>query len=82
MNLQKASDRDELIEKHGLVILPVGTPNGDVNHEPVVGAITVVSQEVAEALESAGEGPPDVRLRELAGEKEELLSQVRKRSCS
>nr|XP_045365674.1 leucine-rich repeat flightless-interacting protein 2 isoform X13 [Camelus bactrianus] len=69
--------RDELIEKHGLVIIPDGTPNGDVHHEPVVGAITVVSQEAAQVLESAGEGPLDVRLRKLAGEKEELLSQVR-----
>ncbi|XP_074168721.1 leucine-rich repeat flightless-interacting protein 2 isoform X13 [Rhinolophus sinicus] len=70
--------RDELIEKHGLVIIPDGMPNGDVNHEPVVGAITVVSQEAAQVLESAGEGPLDVRLRKLAGEKEELLSQIRK----
>ncbi|XP_054241214.1 leucine-rich repeat flightless-interacting protein 2 isoform X8 [Indicator indicator] len=70
--------RDELIEKHGLVIIPDGTPNGDVNHESVVGAITVVSQEAAQVLESAGEGPLDVRLRKLAGEKEELLTQVRK----
>ncbi|XP_074168726.1 leucine-rich repeat flightless-interacting protein 2 isoform X18 [Rhinolophus sinicus] len=65
-------------EKHGLVIIPDGMPNGDVNHEPVVGAITVVSQEAAQVLESAGEGPLDVRLRKLAGEKEELLSQIRK----
>ncbi|XP_045859787.1 leucine-rich repeat flightless-interacting protein 2 isoform X3 [Meles meles] len=70
--------RDELIEKRGLVIIPDGTPNGDVNHEPVVGAITVVSQEAAQVLESAGEGPLDVRLRKLAGEKEELLSQIRR----
>nr|XP_025740321.1 leucine-rich repeat flightless-interacting protein 2 isoform X1 [Callorhinus ursinus]XP_025740329.1 leucine-rich repeat flightless-interacting protein 2 isoform X1 [Callorhinus ursinus]XP_025740335.1 leucine-rich repeat flightless-interacting protein 2 isoform X1 [Callorhinus ursinus] len=70
--------RDELIEKHGLVIIPDGTPNGDVRHEPVVGAITVVSQEAAQVLESAGEGPLDVRLRKLAGEKEELLSQIRR----
>ncbi|XP_058585356.1 leucine-rich repeat flightless-interacting protein 2 isoform X13 [Neofelis nebulosa] len=65
-------------EKHGLVIIPDGTPNGDVHHEPVVGAITVVSQEAAQVLESAGEGPLDVRLRKLAGEKEELLSQIRR----
>nr|XP_028699772.1 leucine-rich repeat flightless-interacting protein 2 isoform X19 [Macaca mulatta] len=65
-------------EKHGLVIIPDGTPNGDVSHEPVAGAITVVSQEAAQVLESAGEGPLDVRLRKLAGEKEELLSQIRK----
>ncbi|XP_034518142.1 leucine-rich repeat flightless-interacting protein 2 isoform X5 [Ailuropoda melanoleuca] len=70
--------RDELIEKHGLVIIPDGTPNGDVSHEPVVGAITVVSQEAAQVLESAGEGPLDVRLRKLAGEKEELLSQIQR----
>ncbi|XP_032090536.1 leucine-rich repeat flightless-interacting protein 2 isoform X12 [Thamnophis elegans] len=66
--------RDELIEKHGLVIIP----NCDINHEPVIGAITVVSQEAAQVLESAGEGPLDVRLRKLAGEKEELLSQIKK----
>ncbi|XP_060637646.2 leucine-rich repeat flightless-interacting protein 2 isoform X7 [Anolis sagrei] len=65
-------------EKHGLVIIPDGTPNGDVNHEPLVGAITVVSQEAAQVLESAGEGPLDIRLRKLAGEKEELLSQIKK----
>ncbi|XP_042716257.1 leucine-rich repeat flightless-interacting protein 2 isoform X39 [Chrysemys picta bellii] len=65
-------------QKHGLVIIPDGTPNGDVNHEPVVGTIAVVSQEAAQVLESAGEGPLDVRLRKLAGEKEELLSQIRK----
>ncbi|XP_037063879.1 leucine-rich repeat flightless-interacting protein 2 isoform X22 [Peromyscus leucopus] len=72
--------RDELIEKHGLVIIPDSTPNGDVNHDApvVVGAITAVSQEAAQVLESAGEGPLDVRLRKLAGEKEELLSQIRK----
>ncbi|XP_060103596.1 leucine-rich repeat flightless-interacting protein 2 isoform X5 [Heteronotia binoei] len=65
-------------EQHGLVIIPDGTPNGDVSHEPVVGAITVVSQEAAQVLKSAGEGPLDVRLRKLAGEKEELLSQIKK----
>nr|XP_036869917.1 leucine-rich repeat flightless-interacting protein 2 isoform X6 [Manis javanica] len=65
-------------EKHGLVIIPDGTPNGDVNLEPMAGAITVVSQEAAQVLESAGEGPLDVRLRKLAAEKEELLSQIRK----
>ncbi|KAM4706009.1 leucine-rich repeat flightless-interacting protein 2 isoform 5-T5 [Rhinophrynus dorsalis] len=70
--------RDELIEKHGLVIIPDGTPNGEINHEPMVGAITVVSQEAAQVLESAGEGPLDVRLRKLAVEKDELLSQIRK----
>ncbi|XP_056290925.1 leucine-rich repeat flightless-interacting protein 2 isoform X30 [Pseudoliparis swirei] len=70
--------RDELIEKHGLVIIPDGTPNGDVNHEPLTSGITVVSQEAAQVLESAGEGPLDVRLRKLAEEKDELLSQIRK----
>ncbi|XP_069051131.1 leucine-rich repeat flightless-interacting protein 2 isoform X20 [Lepisosteus oculatus] len=65
-------------EKHGLVIIPEGTPNGDINHEPVVGAITVVTQEAAQVLESAGDGPLDVRLRKLAEEKDELLAQIRK----
>ncbi|XP_073406000.1 leucine-rich repeat flightless-interacting protein 2 isoform X6 [Dendrobates tinctorius] len=70
--------RDDLIEKHGMVIIPDGTPNGDINHEPVVGQITVVSQEAAQVLESAGDGPLDVRLRKLAEEKDELVSQIRK----
>uniref|UniRef100_A0AC11CP90 LRR binding FLII interacting protein 2 n=1 Tax=Ovis aries TaxID=9940 RepID=A0AC11CP90_SHEEP len=70
--------KDKSIRKHGLVIIPDGTPNGDIHQEPAVGAITVVSQEAAQVLESAGEGPLDVRLRKLAGEKEELLSQIRK----
>ncbi|XP_052492184.1 leucine-rich repeat flightless-interacting protein 2 isoform X5 [Budorcas taxicolor] len=70
--------KDKSIRKHGLVIIPDGTPNGDIHQEPSVGAITVVSQEAAQVLESAGEGPLDVRLRKLAGEKEELLSQIRK----
>ncbi|KAM4730276.1 leucine-rich repeat flightless-interacting protein 2 isoform 3-T4 [Anableps anableps] len=70
--------RDELIEKHGLVIIPDGTPNGDVNHEPLPSGITLVTQEAAQVLESAGEGPLDVRLRKLAEEKDELLAQIRK----
>ncbi|XP_025128540.1 leucine-rich repeat flightless-interacting protein 2 isoform X18 [Bubalus kerabau] len=76
--LAKLKAAVEVGEKHGLVIIPDGTPNGDVHQEPAVGAITVVSQEAAQVLESAGEGPLDVRLRKLAGEKEELLSQIRK----
>ncbi|KAG3279595.1 leucine-rich repeat flightless-interacting protein 2 isoform X10 [Ictidomys tridecemlineatus] len=77
---EELADLQETVtgEKHGLVIIPDDTPNGDVNHEPVVGAITVVSQKAAQVLESAGEGPLDVRLQKLAGEKEELLSQIRK----
>ncbi|XP_061093366.1 leucine-rich repeat flightless-interacting protein 2 isoform X5 [Conger conger] len=65
-------------EKHGLVIIPEGTPNGDVSQEAIGGSITVVSQEAAQVLESAGEGPLDVRLRKLADEKDELLAQIRK----
>nr|XP_033786439.1 leucine-rich repeat flightless-interacting protein 2 isoform X11 [Geotrypetes seraphini] len=65
-------------EKHGLVIIPDGTPNGDIDHESRFGAITLVSQEAAQVLESAGEGPLDVRLRKLAEEKDELISQIRK----
>ncbi|XP_031808418.1 leucine-rich repeat flightless-interacting protein 2 isoform X8 [Sarcophilus harrisii] len=70
--------KDKKIGKHGLVIIPDGAPNGELGPEPGAGAITVVSQEAAQVLESAGEGPLDVRLRKLAGEKEELLSQIRK----
>lgn len=44
-------------QKHGLVIIPDGTTNGDVNHEPMSSGITVVSHEAAQVLESAGEGP-------------------------
>ncbi|XP_061692226.1 leucine-rich repeat flightless-interacting protein 2 isoform X4 [Syngnathoides biaculeatus] len=66
------------VETHGLVIIPDGTTNGDINHDPVSSGITVVSQEAAQVLESAGEGPLDVRLLKLAEEKEELLTQIRK----
>lgn len=45
------------LQKHGLVIIPEGTPNGDVSQEAIGGSITVVSQEAAQVLESAGEGP-------------------------
>ncbi|XP_067093107.1 leucine-rich repeat flightless-interacting protein 2 isoform X8 [Osmerus mordax] len=65
-------------EKHGLVIIPEGTHNGDISHEPPASGITVVTQESAQVLESAGEGPLDVRLRKLADEKDELLAQIRK----
>uniref|UniRef100_A0A8C1UR41 Leucine-rich repeat flightless-interacting protein 2 n=1 Tax=Cyprinus carpio TaxID=7962 RepID=A0A8C1UR41_CYPCA len=49
--------RDELIEKHGLVIIPEDTPNGDISHESPTSGITVVTQEAAQVLESAGDGP-------------------------
>ncbi|XP_056616475.1 leucine-rich repeat flightless-interacting protein 2 isoform X4 [Triplophysa dalaica] len=65
-------------EKHGLVIIPEDTPNGDIDHESPTSGITVVTQEAAQMLESAGDGPLDVRLRKLADEKEELLAQIRK----
>ncbi|XP_057197259.1 leucine-rich repeat flightless-interacting protein 2 isoform X6 [Triplophysa rosa] len=65
-------------EKHGLVIIPEDTPNGDIGHESPTSGITVVTQEAAQVLESAGDGPLDVRLRKLADEKEELLAQIRK----
>ncbi|XP_077585633.1 leucine-rich repeat flightless-interacting protein 2 isoform X2 [Stigmatopora nigra] len=68
----------KLGETHGLVIIPDGTPNGDINHEPVSTGITVVSQEAAQILESVGDGPLDVRLLKLAEEKDELLAQIRK----
>ncbi|XP_024152650.1 leucine-rich repeat flightless-interacting protein 2 isoform X12 [Oryzias melastigma] len=70
--------RDELIEKHGLVVVPGSIPNGEVEEEPLSSGITLVSQEAAQVLESAGDGPLDVRLLKLAEEKEELLFQIRK----
>ncbi|CAM4727756.1 unnamed protein product [Leuciscus chuanchicus] len=70
--------KSRMEEKHGLVIIPEDMPNGDVSHESPTAGITVVKQEVAQVLESAGDGPLDVRLRKLADEKDELLSQIRK----
>ncbi|XP_058241309.1 leucine-rich repeat flightless-interacting protein 2 isoform X21 [Hemibagrus wyckioides] len=70
--------RDELIEKHGLVIIPEGTANGDDSRESPTSVISLVSQEAAQVLDSAGDGPLDTRLRKLAEEKDELLSQIRK----
>ncbi|XP_036071317.1 leucine-rich repeat flightless-interacting protein 2 isoform X5 [Oryzias melastigma] len=65
-------------EKHGLVVVPGSIPNGEVEEEPLSSGITLVSQEAAQVLESAGDGPLDVRLLKLAEEKEELLFQIRK----
>ncbi|XP_053535512.1 leucine-rich repeat flightless-interacting protein 2 isoform X3 [Ictalurus punctatus] len=70
--------KSKTVEKHGLVIIPEGMPNGDVSHESPTSVITLVTQEAAQVLESAGDGPLDIRLRKLAEEKDELLSQIRK----
>ncbi|XP_058241298.1 leucine-rich repeat flightless-interacting protein 2 isoform X14 [Hemibagrus wyckioides] len=66
------------VEKHGLVIIPEGTANGDDSRESPTSVISLVSQEAAQVLDSAGDGPLDTRLRKLAEEKDELLSQIRK----
>ncbi|XP_071248790.1 leucine-rich repeat flightless-interacting protein 2-like isoform X5 [Salvelinus alpinus] len=65
-------------EKHGLAIIPEGMPNGDINHNDPATGITVVTQEAAQVLESAGEWSLDVRIQKLADEKDELLAQIRK----
>ncbi|XP_066535105.1 leucine-rich repeat flightless-interacting protein 2 isoform X2 [Hoplias malabaricus] len=70
--------KSRAVEKHGLVIIPEGTPNGDVNYDPPSSGITVVTREAAQLLDSAGDGPLDIRLRKLAEEKDELLAQIRK----
>ncbi|XP_042625339.1 leucine-rich repeat flightless-interacting protein 2-like isoform X4 [Cyprinus carpio] len=70
--------KSQMGEKHRLVIIPEDMPNGDISHESPTSGITVVTQEAAQVLESAGDGPLDVRLRKLADEKDELLSQIRK----
>uniref|UniRef100_A0A4W5N7W9 Leucine-rich repeat flightless-interacting protein 2 n=1 Tax=Hucho hucho TaxID=62062 RepID=A0A4W5N7W9_9TELE len=70
--------RDELIEKHGLAIISEGLPNGDINHKDPATGITMVTQEAAQVLESAGERSLDVRIQKLADEKDELLAQIRK----
>lgn len=54
--------RDEFIEKYGLVIILDSIFNGDVYYEFVVGVIIVVFQEVVQVLELVGEGLLDVRL--------------------
>ncbi|XP_060727998.1 leucine-rich repeat flightless-interacting protein 2 isoform X10 [Tachysurus vachellii] len=70
--------KNKKIAKHGLVIIPDGTANGDDSRESPSSVISLVSQEAAQVLESAGDGPLDTRLRKLAEEKDELLSQIRK----
>ena len=59
------------------MILPEGTPNGDYHHEANhAPGLTLVSQEAAQLLESAGEGPlgewgePEGRARVLLREVE------------
>ena len=58
LSLSLVLSRSLFLQKHGLVILPEGTPNGDYHHEPHHAAgLTLVSQEAAQLLESAGDGP-------------------------
>ncbi|CAB1343384.1 unnamed protein product [Coregonus sp. 'balchen'] len=70
--------RDELADIKAKAKTGEGMPNGDISHDDSATGITVVTQEAAQVLESAGEGPLDVRLRKLADEKDELLAQIRK----
>ncbi|XP_060727997.1 leucine-rich repeat flightless-interacting protein 2 isoform X9 [Tachysurus vachellii] len=76
--LAELKGKSKSVEKHGLVIIPDGTANGDDSRESPSSVISLVSQEAAQVLESAGDGPLDTRLRKLAEEKDELLSQIRK----
>ncbi|XP_027005969.1 leucine-rich repeat flightless-interacting protein 2 isoform X23 [Tachysurus fulvidraco] len=76
--LAELKGKSKSVEKHGLVIIPEGTANGDDSRESHTSVISLVSQESAQVLESAGDGPLDTRLRKLAEEKDELLSQIRK----
>uniref|UniRef100_A0A673JCE7 Leucine-rich repeat flightless-interacting protein 2 n=1 Tax=Sinocyclocheilus rhinocerous TaxID=307959 RepID=A0A673JCE7_9TELE len=75
--------RDELADLKGKSrmgeVRPLSAPAQDESlpSSPTSG-ITVVTQEAAQVLESAGDGPLDVRLRKLVDEKDELLSQIRK----
>lgn len=39
------------------MVVPGSIPNGEVEEEPLSSGITLVSQEAAQVLESAGEGP-------------------------
>ncbi|GAA6110358.1 leucine-rich repeat flightless-interacting protein 2 isoform X7 [Tachysurus ichikawai] len=76
--LDELKGKSKSVEKHGLVIIPEGTANGDDSRQSPTSVISLVSQEAAQVLESAGDGPLDTRLRKLAEEKDELLSQIRK----
>uniref|UniRef100_A0A9R1SSK1 Leucine-rich repeat flightless-interacting protein 2 n=2 Tax=Cyprinus carpio TaxID=7962 RepID=A0A9R1SSK1_CYPCA len=49
--------KSQMGEKHRLVIIPEDMPNGDISHESPTSGITVVTQEAAQVLESAGDGP-------------------------
>ncbi|XP_078465052.1 leucine-rich repeat flightless-interacting protein 2 isoform X6 [Lampetra planeri] len=73
--------RDALIEKHGLVMVPEGEVNGEVgpDGEPLAGggAVTLVSRQAAQLLEGAGDGPLDIRLKRLVEDKESLVEQVK-----
>uniref|UniRef100_A0A3P8QPU3 Leucine-rich repeat flightless-interacting protein 2 n=1 Tax=Astatotilapia calliptera TaxID=8154 RepID=A0A3P8QPU3_ASTCA len=72
------NERDELRDELADIKGKSKAGEVDVNHESPSSGITLVSQEAAQVLESAGEGPLDVRLRKLAEEKDELLAQIRK----
>uniref|UniRef100_UPI00358F1A06 leucine-rich repeat flightless-interacting protein 2 isoform X2 n=1 Tax=Myxine glutinosa TaxID=7769 RepID=UPI00358F1A06 len=70
--------RDELIERHGLVLVPETDPNGGDSSAPEGHCtLALVSREAAEVLNTVGDGPLDVRLKKLAEDKENLLEEVR-----
>ncbi|XP_039254802.1 leucine-rich repeat flightless-interacting protein 2-like [Styela clava] len=75
--------RDELIQEQGLVMVggnmavdgevDSDDPDGLHNHR-----YTLLTQEAAQVLQSAGDGPLEVRLKKLAEEKQTLIDQVRR----
>ncbi|XP_076348609.1 leucine-rich repeat flightless-interacting protein 2-like isoform X3 [Tachypleus tridentatus] len=86
---ESLSQRDELIEEHGLVlvgeeeiIVNGGADCNSLRSTPdsscpkTVGRAALVSQEAAQLLEQAGEGSLDVRLKKFAEEKQELLNEI------
>ncbi|XP_075385354.1 leucine-rich repeat flightless-interacting protein 1 isoform X23 [Tenrec ecaudatus] len=66
--------REEMLEKHGIVLNAEAAPNSTLNG---LSPSTVTTEE-AGALTSTGDGALDIRLKKLVDERECLLAQVKK----
>ncbi|KAM4836231.1 leucine-rich repeat flightless-interacting protein 1 isoform 20-T20 [Thomomys bottae] len=73
--------REEMLEKHGIILNSEITTNGEtsdtLNNVGYQGP-TKVTKEELNALQSAGDGTLDIRLKKLVDEREGLLEQIKK----
>ncbi|KAM6152729.1 leucine-rich repeat flightless-interacting protein 1 isoform 8-T8 [Erethizon dorsatum] len=72
--------RDEMLEKHGIILNSEVATNGETSDTLNVGNLgpTKMTKEEINALKSSGDGTLDIRLKKLIDERECLLEQIKK----